>query len=964
MLYEGIGARFVLKQAFALSTQAVYSARWNTGVCNIFAAGTRDKKIAVYDTRREGRGRPCISILTSAPVGCVRWRPTHALCDPHILASSSSVMDHQILIWDMRATSMPTFVFNTHKKNECASDFFWASEDHIISCGKDSTLQMHSLRNAHQPLQSFSNCKASCGGSREIVSVAAQVNRQGLVRTHPAQNYPRMLQSFPDDLVFAPDRFKWRHNKWTARWTTANSIAEVPVTRFNASLTFDDNPTLFLEKLIEQKGPRFWDQLEATQTTQSPHLYNVAKNLSDWAAWCRSNQLKAEEKIFRRVARIFGPGEPSEGELSKVGSTEQPVVVLNTLNGEAQQRVSSSQSGTFTQYRSSCSSSASNSPQEAQQSSRMSPSAPELRHASTGPPGAVTFFADVSAGSVRVLQKTPSAVSNCFASSHDTSPSLSRRASSSQLDNVVDGAINSMLTRAVGDGDREFSLAGPLNVRKIERILLQRTASTTPQKTTRAPNSIDASFRTIRREDPDGQQHGSSAGDPVIVSSETSNSPNEGDQKVSIIRHQLQQAQEIVSEQQNANYVTVVSVLAAVFLDLENPGWVRWFQSMADLLQRLGKRYLRTLLVRSAPVESIRMKQYQNLPLGCAACSTPFFPPHTTANECANEPQSVAETAPGSSPSSSAGFLRLMSNVGESSIFKVGSGPSEPPDGSPGQLTQGGGQSVRSTASTGVLLSRADSLGGNASMFDTTRSVSPVPCDANAPPSQQSPDGTDVNSAARSPLGAASSALEPPAQQIEFVFEQDLGKGAEETCGGATTMSGSTMDATPSMSPTPTDGGGILLQSSTNTATNPRAKNPLPDGSHNGLAARLNEVATGIVVSDPKTTDNTATQEAPASPTSRTPLKPPTTAVSDEPAKTTSAGAASAKVLARPEQKCMRCSRPKGRCVVCHKVVRGLWVACPICGNGGHMMHMARSLATHGKCVICVSETIVAQVAT
>eukprot|EP00392_Amoebophrya_sp_AT5.2_P013073 g13184.t1 len=119
----------------------------------------------------------------------------------------------QILIWDMRATSMPVFVFNTHKKGECASDFFWASGDHIISCGKDSSLQLHSLGNAHQPLKCFSNVKAACGGRNEIVSISARVKRQGNVEVQKRAAHPSMLRAFPEEVVFAPDRYRWK-NKW------------------------------------------------------------------------------------------------------------------------------------------------------------------------------------------------------------------------------------------------------------------------------------------------------------------------------------------------------------------------------------------------------------------------------------------------------------------------------------------------------------------------------------------------------------------------------------------------------------------------------------------------------------------------------------------------------------------------------------------------------------------------------
>ncbi|CAD7942628.1 unnamed protein product [Amoebophrya sp. A120] len=279
LLYEGSASRFARKSAYLVSSgQAVYSVRFSPGIPHMFAAGTRDKKITVFDAREQGK-KPCTQIKVGCPVSCIRWRPLAN--DPHVLATCSNIMDHQILVWDMRATSLPVFVFNSHRKSEFVGDFFWASPDHIVSTGKDSTIQLHSLRvGSHEPWRHFSNCKAGCAGSQEIVCVSAHVKRKGRVELHRQDEYPRMLRAFPVDLVYASDRHRWRH-RWqgerglagSATKAVASSVASsyrnafpaighrepCGFKRFSASFTLEHDPTRFLRLAVDAKGGDFWN---------------------------------------------------------------------------------------------------------------------------------------------------------------------------------------------------------------------------------------------------------------------------------------------------------------------------------------------------------------------------------------------------------------------------------------------------------------------------------------------------------------------------------------------------------------------------------------------------------------------------------------------------------------------------------------------------------------------------------
>ncbi|KAF4742797.1 hypothetical protein FOZ63_003558, partial [Perkinsus olseni] len=51
---------------------------------------------------------------------------------------------------------------------------------------------------------------------------------------------------------------------------------------------------------------------------------------------------------------------------------------------------------------------------------------------------------------------------------------------------------------------------------------------------------------------------------------------------------------------------------------------------------------------------------------------------------------------------------------------------------------------------------------------------------------------------------------------------------------------------------------------------------------------------------------------------------------------------------------CSHCHKNNRSCVVCGKNVKGLWLACQVCGHGGHVMHMTDWFTTQ-KYEICPS---------
>jgi hypothetical protein len=81
---------------------------------------------------------------------------------------------------------MPAYVMNSHRDN--VTDFFWADRNHIISCSRDNTVQMHAIKNAIIPIERMRtvNIAVSVGkGKRQLItSVCDVVNRDRFEREH------------------------------------------------------------------------------------------------------------------------------------------------------------------------------------------------------------------------------------------------------------------------------------------------------------------------------------------------------------------------------------------------------------------------------------------------------------------------------------------------------------------------------------------------------------------------------------------------------------------------------------------------------------------------------------------------------------------------------------------------------------------------------------------------------------
>ncbi|CAH0519228.1 unnamed protein product [Peronospora belbahrii] len=146
----------------------VLSIDWHPTDANVLASGGRDRYVKIWelgDVRQ-----PKQTIQTIASVGRVAWRPT---CVTHI-ATSASLMDNSIHVWDTKRPFIPLASMKGHL--DIASGISWMDTpvsanfgqpdipgewdghdywQHMLACSKDGTLKLHSLADSFKPHQSL-----------------------------------------------------------------------------------------------------------------------------------------------------------------------------------------------------------------------------------------------------------------------------------------------------------------------------------------------------------------------------------------------------------------------------------------------------------------------------------------------------------------------------------------------------------------------------------------------------------------------------------------------------------------------------------------------------------------------------------------------------------------------------------------------------------------------------------------
>ncbi|KAG1692641.1 hypothetical protein DVH05_025122 [Phytophthora capsici] len=146
----------------------VLSIDWHPTDANVLASGGRDRYVKIWELGNVWQ--PKQTIQTIASVGRVAWRPT---CVTHI-ATSASLMDNSIHVWDTKRPFIPVASMKGH--SDIASGISWMDTpvspnfgqpeipgdweghdywQHMLACSKDGTLKLHSLADSFKPHQSL-----------------------------------------------------------------------------------------------------------------------------------------------------------------------------------------------------------------------------------------------------------------------------------------------------------------------------------------------------------------------------------------------------------------------------------------------------------------------------------------------------------------------------------------------------------------------------------------------------------------------------------------------------------------------------------------------------------------------------------------------------------------------------------------------------------------------------------------
>lgn len=155
----------------------VLSLDWHPTKQSVLASGGRDRYVKIWDL--QDVKQPKQTIQTIASVGRVAWRPN---CPDHI-ATSASLMDNSIHVWDVQRPCIPVASMKGHTDvasgiiwldtpivsspasaaasnvlnegvAECEGHNYW---QHMVACSKDGTLKLHSLADSFKPHQSLSS---------------------------------------------------------------------------------------------------------------------------------------------------------------------------------------------------------------------------------------------------------------------------------------------------------------------------------------------------------------------------------------------------------------------------------------------------------------------------------------------------------------------------------------------------------------------------------------------------------------------------------------------------------------------------------------------------------------------------------------------------------------------------------------------------------------------------------------
>ena len=131
------------------------------------ATGGRDKLVKVWAHNKSTvTMERCMQTIAS--VSRLGWRPGR----PDEIATSSSVVDSTVNIWNVRKTELPVTCLRGHRDVVCGMEWCRPSEvggrDYIVCCSKDGQLALHAPSAGHSPWEHI--CATGVSSSTGVVS--------------------------------------------------------------------------------------------------------------------------------------------------------------------------------------------------------------------------------------------------------------------------------------------------------------------------------------------------------------------------------------------------------------------------------------------------------------------------------------------------------------------------------------------------------------------------------------------------------------------------------------------------------------------------------------------------------------------------------------------------------------------------------------------------------------------------
>ncbi|OQR98641.1 hypothetical protein ACHHYP_08389 [Achlya hypogyna] len=203
----------------------ILSLDWHPSQSSVIATGSRDRSVKIWDLNDVNKPRQTIALIANA--GRIQWRPN---CPEHI-ATSSSITDSSINVWDTQRPFVPLACLKGHA--DIVSDFQWFDTpvnasltplsdtadnigcgywQHMLACSKDKTLKLHALSHATKPHQSMHTVALALNIAGQVVSSHDAIDRScAALKIHQYDQNELFAATDPSLTTHAPPRHQLLH---------------------------------------------------------------------------------------------------------------------------------------------------------------------------------------------------------------------------------------------------------------------------------------------------------------------------------------------------------------------------------------------------------------------------------------------------------------------------------------------------------------------------------------------------------------------------------------------------------------------------------------------------------------------------------------------------------------------------------------------------------------------------------